>query len=197
MKDKLFRLLLMKKVSILLMLLLSVSAPNALAADAAQRISEFTFLGLQLDGANKSLIEGQMNNLGGFKKARSTAKADNIDKFFPINQMRDSYFIQFRYRYDGELFSVKRLFRPQSTQFENRRDPIQTRQVALQIVKQIGQPTRIERKSWGGSPSYNAYIWENKRVKIVVDREGSEIYGNVFMQYQLKANPYMVADQGK
>ncbi|MDX1796161.1 MAG: hypothetical protein R3219_05485, partial [Hydrogenovibrio sp.] len=98
----------MKKVSILLMLLLSVSASNALAADTAQRISEFTFLGLQLDGANKSLIEGQMNNLGGFKKARSTAKADNIDKYFPVNRMRDSYFVQFRYRYDGELFSVKR-----------------------------------------------------------------------------------------
>lgn len=168
------------------------------AADERPKpIDQITFLGLTLTDNDLDSVRKQLWDIGGFKQAKSTKRQRNIDKFFTWSRMRDSYYVEFRYDNAGKITSAFRLFRPQSILFENRRTPISTKAVAQTIVKQIGQPTGIVRKGWGGSPDYTAYIWQNDQLTVEVDREGSERYGNVFIRYTVNRDPYFVAEKGK
>ncbi|MBN2606572.1 MAG: hypothetical protein JXR47_04465 [Thiotrichales bacterium] len=152
-----------------------------------------TLFGVALNGAVRDLINTQIKDIGGFTEARSTQREHNFDKYFPTFRKRELYYVEFHYTPDGQFYSAKEVFRPVSTRFENKLSPIQTREVARQLVEKIGQPTRVERKSADGAPGYNAYIWDGKNLTITVDRVGSEIYGEVFVLYQMKINPYLVA----
>lgn len=180
---------------LLLSITLLIFSITAFSAETPAPLDEVKFLGIKVVGAKRDQIVEHMWAIGGFSQARSSMKKKGFDRFFTKYRMRDSYFIDFRYTAQKELVSVKRLFRPQSTVYQNRRDAIQTRQVALDLIEQIGQPTQIQRKSWGGTPSYDAYIWENDNIKVTVDREGSEILGNVFVLYEIKTDPYLVAEK--
>lgn len=171
---------------------------NGWAADERPKpIDQITFLGLTLTDNDLDSVRQQLWDIGGFKQADSTKRQRNLDKFFTWSRMRDSYYVEFRYDNAGKITSAYRLFRPQSILFENRRTPISTKAVAQTIVKQIGPPTRIIRKGWGGSPDYTAYIWQNDQLKVEVDREGSERYGNVFIRYTVNRDPYFVAEKDK
>ena len=181
---------------LLLLFILPITAQGAETRETnSSAIEEVTFLGIKMVGAKRDKIIDHLWAIGGFTQARSSMKKRGFDRFFSNYRLRDSYFIEFRYTSSKELVSAKRLFRPQSTLYKNRHDAIQTQQVASDIVQQIGQPTRVERKSWGGTPSYNAYIWENDQIKVTVDREGSEVLGNVFVLYEVKTDPYFVAEK--
>ncbi|WP_237260284.1 hypothetical protein [Thiomicrospira sp. S5] len=169
------------------------------AADERPKpIDQITLLGLTVTDSDLDSVRKQLWDIGGFKQADSTKRQRNLDKFFTWSRMRDSYYVEFRYDNAGKTTSAYRLFRPQSIEFDNRLTPISTKAVARTIVEQIGQPTRIIRKGWGGSPDYTAYIWQNDQMKVEVDREGSERYGNVFIRYTvMNRDPYFVAEKGK
>lgn len=152
-----------------------------------------TLFGVALNGAVRDLINTQIKDIGGLRESRSTQLENNFDKYYPSFRKRQLYYVEFHYTPDGQLYSAKELFRPVSTRFENRLSPITTRQVAQKLSERIGQPSRIVRKTAEGTLDYNAYIWNGDKLKITVDRVGSEIYGNVFVLYQVKINPYLVA----
>lgn len=154
-----------------------------------------TLFGVALNGAERDLVNTQLKDIGGFTEARSTKREHNFDKYFPTFRKRELYYVEFHYTPDGQLYSAKEVYRPLSTRFANKRTPIQTRTVAMELAQKIGQPSQIERKSAEGTPSYRAYIWNGKNMKITVDRIGSEIYGEVFVLYQVKINPYLVASR--
>ncbi|WP_024851127.1 hypothetical protein [Hydrogenovibrio kuenenii] len=154
-----------------------------------------TLFGVALNGAERDLINTQLKDIEGFSEARSTQKEHTFDKYFPTFRKRELYYVEFHYTPDGQLYSAKEVYRPVSTRFENKLSPIQTHEVALKLSEKIGQPSRIERKSADGTPSYRAYVWDGKNVTVTVDRVGSEIYGDVFVLYQMKINPYLVASR--
>lgn len=156
-------------------------------------IKDVTLLGLKLTESNQDKVRTQLWDIGGFLQAKSTIKQRNVDKFFAWSNIRDSYYVEFRYNNAGDIHSAKRLYRALSIEHSNLRTPLRTREVAIKLIEQIGQPTQIIRKGWGGSPSYPSFIWEDEQVTVILDREGSEIYGNIFVQYIVKnVDPFFV-----
>jgi len=84
------------------------------------------------------------------------------------------------------VVSVRRVYRPYSIINSNKRSEITTRDVALKLIPELGQPTSTSRKGWGGGGPYQSYIWQDESMKITVDREGSEKLGNIFVEYIIK-----------
>lgn len=151
-------------------------------------LSNTEFLGLKLTEADINNVRSHLWDIGGFLQAKSTMRQRNIDKFYPWSTIRDSYYVLFEYNHAGKVVKVTRLYRPYSTEQNNSRQAISTREVALELINNLGQPTNIQRKSWGGTPSYLSYIWQDENMVVTVDREGGEYLGNVFIEYTLKNN---------
>ena len=182
-------------LSLFACLILSSHSVNANDDQAApgNSLKETEFLGLKLIEADINKVRAHLWDIGGFLQAKTTIRQRNIDKFFTWSTIQDSYHVVFRYNHAGKVVSVKRLYRPYSTENSNRRTAISTREVALKLIEQLGQPSRIETKGWGGMPSYPSYTWQDESMKVVVDREGSEYLGNVFVKYTVKTQkPYAV-----
>lgn len=176
----------------------SISSANAAEPEAARDLSKVKLLGLQLSSADLNVVRKHLWDIGGFQQARSTVRQRNIDKFFTWSRIRDSYYVEFRYNNAGNITSVRRLFRPYSIENSNRRSAISTRDVALELIPEIGQPMQVEKKGWGGTMTYSSYRWEDDNIKVVVDREGGESLGNVFVEYTVKTqSPYEVAQIGQ
>lgn len=166
---------------------------NDSVSEKAKPLKDTTFLGLKLIDADLNKVREQLWDIGGFLQAQTTVRERNIDKFYPWSALRDSYYITFRYNHAGKVTSVKRLYRPYALENNNKTSAIQTRDIAISLISKLGQPTSIKRKSSGGGLSYLSYSWQDKDMNIVVDREGSEILGNIFIKYTIKANnPYAV-----
>lgn len=184
-----------------LLLLIGLSFGTAQAKETIPKpdqpypIDQVRLLGLTLVDNDLNVVRRQLWNIGGFLQARSTVKQRNVDKFFTWSRIRDSYYVEFRYDHSGKITSAKQLFRPASIELVNRYSDIKTREVAQELIDQIGQPTSIQRKGWGGTPNYTAYTWQGDQLTIVVDREGSDRYGNVFIKYTVKRDPYFVAQK--
>lgn len=164
----------------------SFGAEETSAEKSVPKLEDITFLGAKLIEQDLNSMRKLLWNTGGFMQARSTIRQKNIDKFFPWSNLRDSYYIECRYTPEGKLSSLYRLYRPSSLELNNRRSGITTQEVAQLIQKKVKQAPIVITKSWGGSGTYRAYIWENDKIKITVDRQGSERWGNVFVLYQIK-----------
>jgi len=177
------------------LLIFSLSITTSYAEDAASTkpesqkpLKEVQFLGLKLVDANLNTVRSHLWDIGGFLQAKTTVKQRNIDKFFPWSEMRDSYHVTFQYNHAGDVVSVKRVYRPYSIVNSNKRTPIETKDVARKLIGDLGQPTQSMRKGWGGTLSYQSYIWQDDDVKIILDREGSERLGNIFVEYIIKSH---------
>jgi len=151
-------------------------------------LKDVEFLGLKLIDANLNSVRSHLWDVGGFLQAQTTVKQRNIDKFFPWSTIRDSYHVTFQYNHSGKVVSVTRLYRPYSTENSNNRRNITTKDIALQLIPELGQPTSVKRKGWGGGLSYPSYAWQDEDMIITLDREGSEKLGNIFVQYTVKSN---------
>ncbi|MDG6778019.1 hypothetical protein QCB44_04775 [Thiomicrorhabdus sp. zzn3] len=170
----------------LLILWLPLNAQGQTAPGKTLDLNEVKLLGIKLSDAGLNQVRQHLWDIGGFQQARSTVRQRNIDKFFTWSRLRDSYYVEFRYNHAGKVTSAKRLYRPYSIEASNRRTAISTREVALGLIAELGQPHQVMRKGWGGTLSYSSFIWEDDKMKITVDREGSELLGNVFVEYQVK-----------
>ena len=176
--------------------------PTIQAGQAAEApvkpISQIEFLGLELITANLNTVRSHLWDIGGFLQAKTTVRQRNLDKFFTWSNIRDSYYVLFRYNNSGKVTSVKRLYRPYSQESAHPNNEIQTRDIALQLIQKVGQPTSIIKKGWGGSQKYPAYTWQDDRVTIKVDREGNTKLGNVFIEYIIDINdPFEVIKKDK
>ena len=149
-------------------------------------LNEVEFLGLNLVQANLNTVRTHLWDIGGFLQAKSTVQQRNIDKFFPWSTIRDSYHVTFQYNHAGDVVSVKRVYRPYSLLNNNKRSPINTKDVALKLIPDLGQPTQTVGKGWGGGLSYPSYTWQDETMQISIDREGSEKLGNVYIEYVIK-----------
>ncbi len=167
------------------------------AEPTVEPISQIEVLGLDLITANIDTVRRHLRGIGGFLQAKTTIKQHNLDKFFAWSNIRDSYYVQFRYNNSGKVTSVKRLYRPYSQESAHPNNEIQTRDIALQLIQKVGQPTLMIKKGWVGQ-KYPAYTWQDDKVTIKVDREGSTKLGNVFIEYIIDINdPYEVIKKDK
>jgi len=171
----------------------TVDSGTTPAANKIKSLKDTEFLGLKLTDANLDSVRKQLWDIGGFLQAKTTIRQRNIDKFYPWSALRDSYYITFRYNNAGNVTSVKRLYRPYGEKDSEKNRAIATKEVALTFINDLGQPSSIKRKNSGGGMSYLSYTWQDNDMQITIDREGSNILGNVFIKYTLKkVKPYEV-----
>ncbi|WP_178862394.1 hypothetical protein [Thiomicrorhabdus cannonii] len=163
-------------------------------------LAQVSVLGIKLMETEVKQVRDHLWAIGGFTQARSTLQQVNVDRFFSRSRWRDSYYVEFRYNSVGKIMSVKRLYRPYSTETVNRRSALTTREIALQLVKELGQPAAVVSRGWGGSLRYPSYRWEDDKMEVILDREGGEKLGNIFVEYRVKPqtpeqSPYYVEAQ--
>ncbi|MDY0137895.1 MAG: hypothetical protein RBS36_12065 [Thiomicrospira sp.] len=152
---------------------------------------EARLLGIKLLEADMDKVREQLSNLGGFQQERATLNHRNLDKFFTRSNLRDSYYVEFRYDANGKVISAKRLLRRSGLKYRNDYADLQTEDVARDLVKTFGQPHAVERKSRDGAPTYPAYIWRDEQLVIRIDRVGSDRYGPIFISYELQRDPFV------
>ena len=173
-------------LGLLLTTFLNQSFAETIDETTSKPLNEVKFLGLKLVQANLNTVRTHLWDIGGFLQAKSTVKQRNIDKFYPWSSIRDSYHVTFQYNHAGDVVSVKRVYRPYSLVNSNKRSPINTKDIALKLIADLGQPTQTVRKGWGGGLSYPSYTWQDETMQISIDREGSEKLGNVYIEYVIK-----------
>lgn len=164
-------------------------------AQTETSLKEVKFLGLPLITSKVEDVRQHLWKVGGFLQARSTVKQMNFDKFFTWSTIRDSYYVSFEYNHAGQIVKARRLYRPTSLENNNRHTPIETIDIARRLITDLGNPSSVERKGWGGSLSYRSYRWEDETMSVVVDREGSESLGNVFIEYRIKIHDRFAVEQ--
>lgn len=164
-------------------------------ASAQTAPEQAELLGIKLTEADKSSVRAHLNDLGGFKQDRATADHRNMDKFFAYSNLRDSYYVLFRYDANGKVVSAKRLLRRSGTHFNNDYRDLETQQVARQLIQTYGQPNQVIRKSFNGLPSYASFVWQDETIKITLDRVGSDRYAPIFIEYEVNTDPYVAKQQ--
>jgi hypothetical protein len=150
-----------------------------------------TLLGIKLLEADMDKVRKHLTDLGGFQQERATLNHRNLDKFFTRSNLRDSYYVEFRYDANGKLISAKRLLRRSGLKYRNDYADLQTEDVARDLVKTFGQPHAVERKSRNGAPTYPAYTWQDDQLIIRIDRVGSDRYAPIFISYELQRDPFV------
>lgn len=174
------------KLILLLLIAWQFAIASSVHAATDKPLKDITFLGLKISESKVKEVRNHLWDIGGFLQAKTSVTQHNIDKFFPWSTIRDSYYVLFEYNHAGEITSVKRLFRPYSAEQSNRRTAVTTKEIARKMIPELGKPSAVERKGWGGTMSYHSYAWEDEDMQITIDREGSEKLGNVFIKYKLK-----------
>ena len=169
-------------------------SPIALAQTAPEQAE---LLGIKLTEADMKSVRAHLNNLGGFKQDRATADHHNMDKFFAYSNLRDSYYVQFRYDANGKVVSAKRLLRRSGNHFNNDYRDVETQQVARQLIETYGQPNQVIRKSLNGLPSYASFVWQDDEVRITVDRVGSDRYAPIFIEYEVSTDPFVAKQENE
>lgn len=152
-------------------------------------------LGIKLTEADMNSVRAHLRNLGGFKQDRATADHRNMDKFFAYSNLRDSYYVQFRYDANGKVVSAKRLLRRSGTHFNNDYRDLETQQVARELIEVYGQPNQVIRKSLNGLPSYASFVWQDDEMRITIDRVGSDRYAPIFIEYEVNTDPYIAKQE--
>lgn len=173
----------------------SVFVAYSAHAETEKPLAQTKFLGLPLLTSSTEDVREHFWKVGGFLQAKSTVKQLNYDKFFTWSTIRDSYYVSFEYNYAGKIIKAKRLYRPTSLENNNRRTPIKTIDIARELIADLGNPSSVERKGWGGSLAYRSYRWEDETMRVIVDREGSESLGNIFVEYQIKSHDRFAVEQ--
>lgn len=169
-----------------------LAMPPALAQTPPQQAE---LLGIKLTEADMKSVRTHLANLGGFKQDRASADHRNMDKFFAYSNLRDSYYVQFRYDANGKVVSAKRLLRRSGTHFNNDYRDLETQQVARHLIQTYGQPNQVMRKSLNGLPSYASFVWQDEDVRITVDRVGSDRYAPIFIEYEVTTDPYVAKQE--
>lgn len=171
-----------------------LTTPIALAQTPPEQAE---LLGIKLTEADMKSVRAHLNNLGGFKQDRATADHHNMDKFFAYSNLRDSYYVQFRYDANGKVVSAKRLLRRSGNHFNNDYRDVETQQVARQLIETYGQPNQVIRKSLNGLPSYASFVWQDDEVRITVDRVGSDRYAPIFIEYEVSTDPFVAKQENE
>ena len=141
--------------------------PPLLAASA----SDYQLLDLKLLNANKEDIRKNLYKWDGFDQTESTLKRAQFNRFYPKNILREVYRLDFRYQKNNQFASLRILYRAFEPEFSNQAQGTDTEAIVQQLIPMIGMPkSRIYRTS-SGVRGYNAYIWEDDNMSIVLDRE--------------------------
>jgi hypothetical protein len=160
-------------------------------AQAQQTLDQIRFLGLDLFKVDQTQVRQHLRDVGGFRQERATFSHPNVDKFFPVSNLRDSYYIEFRYDANGQIVSAKRLYRRSGRHSINEFRDLTTQDLAKKLASELGQPPLMSRKQREGNASYPTYSWQTDEITIKIDHQGSNPLQPIFVEYTLARDPFV------
>jgi hypothetical protein len=173
----------------ILALAFAISSP--VSALQAANLEQVKLVGIDLFSANQAQVQKHMRQIAGFRQERATFIHTNVDKFFPVSNLRDSYYLEFRYDANGQIVSAKRLYRRSGVHLINEYRDLTTQDLARILSAELGQAPKVLRKQRQGGLSYPSYIWETEDITIKIDHRGSSPFEPIFVEYKLARDPFV------
>lgn len=136
--------------------------------------SDFSLLGLKVNEMTQEEIRKGLFKWDGVKKPAASLNSKQMDRFYPVNILRETYRIDFRYELDGSFASLHIRYRPYNSEYNNRNKPLSIKEVRAQLEPQIGSPTSRIRRQESALESYDSYRWEDEQVSITIDYENQQ-----------------------
>lgn len=168
-----------------------IAVTNMFNLAQAQQPEPVTLVGIDLLSADQTSVRTHLRQIGGFQQQRATFSHPNVDKFFPVSNLRDSYYIEFRYDANGQIVSAKRLYRRSGLRLINEYRDLTTQDLARLLANELGQPPQVRRKQHEGNPSYPSYIWQKDEITITLEHQGNNSMHPIFVEYTLARDPFV------
>ncbi len=136
--------------------------------------SDFSLLGIKVSELSQSEIRQALYKWDGIMKPQVSLHSKQTDRFYPVNILRETYRIDFRYELDGSFSSLQIRYRPYHSEYKNSGLPLSIKDVRAQLEPTIGSPTSRVRRTESVLQSYESYRWEDEQVSITLDFEDQQ-----------------------
>lgn len=157
----------MLKASLSLLLLIPSLAWTATPSD-------FSLLGMKVNDMTQKEIRKTLFKWDGVMKPETSLNSKQMDRFYPVNILRETYRIDFRYELDGSFSSLQIRYRPFHSEYNNKSTPLSIKAVRAQLEPTIGSPTSRVRRTDSILENYESYRWEDEQVSITLDFEDQQ-----------------------
>lgn len=136
--------------------------------------SDFSLLGMKVSEMNQKEIRQTLFKWDGMIKPQASLDSKQMDRFYPVNILRETYRIDFRYELDGSFSSLQIRYRPYHSEYKNSSLPLSIKDVRAQLEPIIGSPISRIRRTESRLESYETYRWEDEQVSITLDFEDQQ-----------------------
>ena len=136
--------------------------------------SDFSLLGMKVSEMSQTEIRQVLFKWDGVKKPQASLQSKQMDRFYPVNILRETYRVDFRYELDGSFSSLQIRYRPYHSEYKNSGLPLSIKDVRAQLEPTIGSPTSRVRRTESVLQSYESYRWEDEQVSITLDFEDQQ-----------------------
>lgn len=136
--------------------------------------SDFSLLGMKVSEMSQTEIRQTLFKWDGLMKPQASLHSKQMDRFYPVNILRETYRVDFRYELDGSLSSLQIRYRPYHSEYKNSGLPLSIKDVRAQLEPTIGSPTSRIRRTESVLQSYESYRWEDEQVSITLDFEDQQ-----------------------
>lgn len=140
----------------------------------AASVSDYTLLGMKVMEMKQPDIRKTLFKWDGFTKPQASLNSKQFDRFYPVNILRETYRIEFRYDLDSSFASLQIKYRPFSSEFNNQHAGVNIPAVLAQLTPIIGSPKARIRRTSPGFADYNAYVWEDDNASLSLDLEDQQ-----------------------
>jgi len=148
--------------------------------------SDFSLLGLKVSELSQTEIRQALYKWDGLMKPQASLHSKQMDRFYPVNILRETYRVDFRYELDGSFSSLQIRYRPYHSEYKNSNLPLSIKDVRAQLEPTIGSPTSRVRRTESVLQSYESYRWEDEQVSITLDFEDQQPGRPIVLQLRKK-----------
>lgn len=148
--------------------------------------SDFSLLGMKVSEMSQTEIRQALYQWDGVQKPQASLHSKQMDRFYPVNVLREAYRIDFRYELDGSFSSLQIRYRPYHSEYNNRSLPLSIKDVRAQLEPTIGSPSSRVRRTESVLQSYESYRWEDEQVSITLDFEAQQPGRPIVLQLRKK-----------
>ena len=136
--------------------------------------SDFSLLGMKVKEMSQTEIRKALYKWDGVMKPQASLHSKQMDRFYPVNILRETYRLDFRYELDGSFSSLQIRYRPFHSEYNNKSTPLSIKAVRAQLEPTIGSPTSRVRRTDSVLENYESYRWEDEQVSITLDFEDQQ-----------------------
>jgi len=129
---------------------------------------------MKVSDMTQKTIRDTLFKWDGVIKPQTSLNSKQMDRFYPVNILRETYRLDFRYELDGSFSSLQIRYRPYHSEYSNLGKPLSIKEIRTQLEPTIGSPTSRVRRTESPFENYESYRWEDEQVSISLDFENQQ-----------------------